>query len=191
MESLNNILFIGSEKRNLPDVQTILDNLPCDFNFPVFICIPYIRAYKLDFIKFLSSNNNHIIRYPKDNEIVEDGVVYLASPLVHTFIGRNKTFYISREYTKYYTQPSIDLSLISFIDQYQGRIKAIIFPNSSKDGIFGLKKLKALNGEILICKDKELKLNCDCNCYNEIVGGEYCFDIKEIISKISKINQYA
>lgn len=191
MKKENNILFIGAGKSSLPLIKLILDSLSEKFDFPIFICIPYIKANKVDFIKYFSSDNNHEIVHPKADEIIENGKIYIAAPFVHTFLSSNKAFYLSREYTKYYPQPSIDLSLISFIEQFQQNITAIIFPNSLKEGIFGLKKLKSVNGEALICNNEDSKTNCDCLCYAEIIGEDNCCNINQIINKLSKNMQYA
>jgi len=187
----NNILFIGAEKSSLHFIKSILDSLPENFDFPIFICIPYVKANKVNFINYLSSDNNHKIVNPKADEIIENGKIYVAAPFVHTFLTSNKTFYLSREYTKYYHQPSIDLSLLSFIEQFQQNITAIVFPNSLKEGIFGLKKLKSVNGKVLICNNQDSKINCDCSCYTEIIGGDNCYDINQIINCLSKNIQYA
>lgn len=190
MEKDIKIVFIGAEKNNLPSIKKIIDGLPKLFNFPVFVCVPYIKSYKINFIKYLSNDNVHVIKEPCHDEKLENGKIYVASPQVHTFIN-NASFFISREQTKYYSQPSIDLSLISFAEYYRQNLCAIIFPGNSKDGIFGIKRVKLFNGEILLSKELDSNTTCDCKCYSEIIGNNLCYDITQILKNITNINQYA
>lgn len=184
------ILFIGAEKSNLQSVKRLIEGLPEVFNFPIFICIPYIKSYKLNFIKYLSNGNNFKIRHPQHTEEPENGIIYIAPPLVHTFIF-NDSFYISKEHTRYYSQPSIDLSLISFADNYKQNLYAVVFPSKSKEGIYGMKKLIANNGQVVLCKDFDFQSSCDCNSYIDVIGDENCFDISQIINNITQFIQYA
>lgn len=187
---MENLVFIAAEKSSLPNIKQIIDNLPHTFNFPIFICIPYIKSYKSDFIKYLSTDNNHIIKYPDNCEKPEKSKIYIAPPLAQTFM-HNDAFFISREHLAYYPQPSIDLSLISFAENYKQNLIAIFFPKNSKEGIFGLKKLKSFNGKIFICKDTDNQENCNYKDLSNTLGIEHLYSLEQIITQIAISNQYA
>jgi len=185
------IIFIGAEKTSLKYIKQIIDSLPNHFDFSILICIPYIQTMNINFINYFSKDSHHIIKHPEHDEFLENGKIYIAPPSAHTFISNNETFHLSREYTKFYTQPSIDLCLLSFTEYYKENLTAIIFPGNTKDGFFGVKKLKSCNGNIFIHNNTDFKTICDCKCFSEIVGSDNCYEIDQIINVIAKTNQYA
>lgn len=128
--------------------------------------IPKISALKLKcpmfivqhmppkFTKSLSDRLNDLsevnVKEAENNEIVKGGTVYIAPGgfhmVVKTGLNSQPVISISDKPDGYLHKPSVDVMMESVVDMYGKKALGIIMTGMGKDGLEGIKKLKAVGG---------------------------------------------
>jgi two-component system, chemotaxis family, protein-glutamate methylesterase/glutaminase len=139
-------------------LQKIIPQLSKNINCPIFI----VQHMPPKFTKSLSERLNSLseleVKEAENNEVIRNGVVYIAPGGLHMTIDKNNlgTFFVSvsNEPSSYLHRPSVDVMIDSVILNFGKKILGVIMTGMGKDGLEGIRKLKQIGGYCL-AQDEE------------------------------------
>jgi two-component system, chemotaxis family, protein-glutamate methylesterase/glutaminase len=139
-------------------LQKVIPNIDRKLNCPVFI----VQHMPPKFTKSLADRLNGMtelhVKEAENGEIAEKGTVYIAPGGLHMTIESSGTFEkvirISNNPPGMLHKPSVDIMLNSIAEAYGKNLLGIIMTGMGKDGLEGIKKLKAAGG-YCITQDEE------------------------------------
>jgi len=131
-------------------LQKVIPLLSKKINCPIFI----VQHMPPKFTKSLAERLNGLseleVKEAEDNEIVRNGIVYIAQGGLHMTLARNTNdsivIKISNEPSETLHHPSVDVMLKSVINIYGKYALGVIMTGMGKDGLEGIRKLKELGG---------------------------------------------
>ncbi len=138
-------------------LQKVIPRLDKNINIPIFI----VQHMPPKFTKSLAERLNNLseveVKEAEDNEIIRNGVVYIAPGGFHMTViksesGREK-IRISREPSDTLHCPAVDVMIDSVVKIYGKHAMGIIMTGMGKDGFEGIKQLK-LEGGYCIAQDE-------------------------------------
>ncbi len=135
-------------------LQKVIPQLSEKLNCPVFI----VQHMPPIFTKSLAERLNNIskvkVKEAEDNELVQNGVVYIAPGGLHMTLTKKSLssvfIKISQQPDSTLHRPSVDVMLNSVVDVYGKYTLGVIMTGMGKDGLEGIKKLKKLGGYSLV-----------------------------------------
>lgn len=139
-------------------LQKLMPVLSKKINCPIFI----VQHMPPKFTKSLAERLNGLsqleIKEAEDNEIVRNGVVYIAPGGLHMTvikdsIGKNKII-ISNEPSTTLNKPSVNILAKSVIEIYGKYTLGVIMTGMGKDGLEGIAKLKSIGGYCIVQDEK-------------------------------------
>ena len=135
-------------------LQKVIPLLSKKINCPIFI----VQHMPPKFTKSLAERLNGIsqleVEEAENNEQVRNGVVYIAQGGLHMAVIKNSSgvafIKISEAPVETLHRPSVDVMIDSVIDVYGKYTLGVIMTGMGKDGLEGIKKLKALGGYCMV-----------------------------------------
>jgi two-component system chemotaxis response regulator CheB len=143
-------VIIGGSAGSFQVVTKILEGLPADFKYPVFLCLHRLKHIRSGFVEALKIKSKLPIVEPEDKTIIKKGVVYLAPSNYHMYIDYGQRFALSTEPQVNFSRPSIDLSFYSASASYREKLIGIILSGANKDGAKGIKSVKKAGGLTIV-----------------------------------------
>lgn len=151
-------LAIGISTGGPISLQKVVPLLSEKTNTPIFIVQHMPPKFTASLADRLNSLSKLQVKEAEDNEIVKNGVVYIAPGGFHLKLNRDKAnnvkIKISDKPNDVLNKPSVDVMLKSLHEIYGKNILGVIMTGMGKDGLEGIKKLKADGGHC-IAQDEE------------------------------------
>jgi two-component system, chemotaxis family, protein-glutamate methylesterase/glutaminase len=143
------VIGIASSTGGPPAIQTILQNLPEDFDVPILIAQHMPRTFTALFAERLNKHSSLQVSEGKDGEPVRPGHAYVAPGGCHMTIAKEgDSFKIAirqREADVRY-HPSADLLFVSIAEEAGSRSVAAVLTGMGDDGRDGMKQIKSRGG---------------------------------------------
>ena len=147
-------IVIGTSAGGLNALKIILKRLPIDFPIPILI-VQHLKADSGDFwINNLNDQCKIRVKEAEEKEEITKGNVYIAPPDYHLLIEVDRTISLSQEGKVNFSRPSIDVLFETASDAYHEKLLGVVLTGASKDGAWGLRKVKR-NGGITVVEDPD------------------------------------
>lgn len=143
------IVVIGTSLGGLSALQTVLGDLPSNFQLPIAI-VQHRHRDSDDTLKAMIQQFVALpVREVEDKDEMVSGTVYLAPADYHLLVEPGY-FALSTDEPVSYARPSIDVLFESAADIYGEQVIGVILTGANQDGMQGLKKIKARGGKTIV-----------------------------------------
>ena len=147
-------IVIGGSAGSFQTVLSLLENIPKNFPFPIFLVLHRLKNVRGGFIEALSIKSKINLREPLDKENIEVGNVYLAPANYHMYVEFDNTVSLSTEEVVNHSRPSIDILFASMANIFKNNVIGILLSGANRDGAKGLLRIKE-NGGVTVVQDPE------------------------------------
>jgi two-component system chemotaxis response regulator CheB len=151
-------VVIGGSAGSFQVVVKILQSLPKDFNFPVFLCLHRLKHVRSGFVEALSIKSNIPVVEPYDKTKIRPGTAYLAPSNYHMYVELSTQIALSTEPPVCHSRPSIDLTYFSTAQVYRQKLVGIVLSGANKDGAMGMKMIADLGGTTIVQDPEECEV---------------------------------
>ncbi len=153
-----NIVAIGSSTGGPKALQNILLSLPKNFPVPILIAQHMPPNFTGPFAERLNQLCNVEVKEAENGEPIKNGVVYIAPGRGHMSIIRKKitetTISISEDRGTYIYRPSVDVLMLSVVENFSGHVLGVILTGLGNDGLQGMKGIKNSGGRTIAESEK-------------------------------------
>jgi two-component system chemotaxis response regulator CheB len=148
-----NALAIGISTGGPITLQKVIPLLSEKINIPIFIVQHMPPKFTASLAERLNSLSSLHVKEAEDNEIVRSRVVYIAPGGFHLKLEKdelnNIKIKISDKPDNTLHRPSVDVMIQSLQEIYGKTVLGLIMTGMGKDGLEGIKKLKAAGGHCI------------------------------------------
>jgi len=150
---IKKIVIIGASTGGPKAISEIIANLssPQDATFLIVQHMPL--GFTKSFAQRLSWVSPFKIKEAEDKDILKKNAGYVAASGFHMVIEKENNLYrIRLDETELvnYVRPSVDVTMKSVADVFDGEIIGVILTGMGKDGLEGAKAIKKKNGKIIV-----------------------------------------
>ncbi len=136
----------------------VIPFIPAEIKLPIFIVQHMPPNFTASLAKRLNSASKVEVKEAEDGEEIRGGVVYVAKGGIHMNFVKHSTgkvtIRLNPQPANSLHKPSVDEMVSSAVDAYGNDLLGIIMTGMGKDGLEGIKKLKAKRG-YAVAQDKE------------------------------------
>lgn len=182
-------VVIGGSAGSFQVLVKILQSLPKDFKYPVFLCMHRLKHIRSGFVEALALKSNIPLIEPADKTHVKPGVGYLAPSNYHMFVELANEITLSTEEMVNHSRPSIDLTYISTALAYREKLVGIILSGANKDGALGMKKIADLGGVTIVQDPEECEVRTMTQATLDITKVTHVFKTEQIIQFLKNLNK--
>lgn len=148
------IVAIGASAGGLSAIADLLAELPPELNAPIVIAVHSEPRSRLkEALKVLSPLN---IKGAEDEEVLENGVIYIVPPATHAFFSGNR-LRLSNIVQDSGFRPSIDALFMTMAAEYGDRAIAVVLSGMLKDGMRGAQVIYDMGGRTIVQDPEEAK----------------------------------
>jgi two-component system chemotaxis response regulator CheB len=143
------IVVIGSSAGGVQALRELLRGI--DEGFPGVIAMVLHRSpYHTDTLAHVISDGSpHVVREPRDREVMQPGSVYLAPRDRHLLI-RGSAFRLDRGPKEHFTRPAIDALFRSAAESHGTRVIGVLLTGGGRDGASGLIAIRRNGGTTIV-----------------------------------------
>lgn len=142
-------IVIGASAGGLQALTEIIPKLPNPFI--AVIVVLHLKADSENYaVLHLRQKSKLQVSEAKDNQVIEEGGVYIAPAGYHLLIEPDYTFSLSLEEPVHFSRPSIDVLFESAALSYGPHLIGVILTGANSDGSQGLVKIKQRGGLLLV-----------------------------------------
>lgn len=156
--SQNKYIIIGGSAGSFQTVLKVLEELPKNYPYAIFLILHRLKNVRKGFIEALSIKSKLLLVEPFDKEVIIQGRVYLAPANYHMYIEYDNTISLSTEETVNHSRPSIDISFYSAAFSFGSQSIGILLSGANRDGAAGLKEIKNLGGITIVQDPKDSQI---------------------------------
>jgi len=139
------IVVIGASAGGVIALLELVKTLPPDFPAPIFV-VQHVAPDSPSILPHLLSAVSSLpARHPKDGEVVEPGVIYVAAPDHHLLVEGDKVL-VKRGPKENRFRPSIDALFRSAAYTYGPRVIGVVLTGYLDDGTSGLWSVQRMGG---------------------------------------------
>ena len=182
-------VVIGGSAGSFQVVVKILQSLPKNFNYPVFLCLHRLKHVRSGFVEALSIKSNIPIIEPYDKTHVKPGMAYLAPANYHMYIEYANQIALSTEEPVNHSRPSIDLTYFSTAQSFRQRLVGIILSGANRDGALGMKKIADFGGTTIVQDPAECEVRTMTEGTLNITKVDHVYKTDQIIQFLRNINK--
>ncbi|MBN2662683.1 MAG: chemotaxis protein CheB [Bacteroidales bacterium] len=184
----NKYVVIGGSAGSFQTVLKLLEELPKNYPYPVFLVLHRLKNVRSGFIEALSIKSKLKLIEPADKDPIEAGKVYLAPANYHMYIQFDNTFSLSTEETINHSRPAIDITFSSLAFSYTNKVVGVLLSGANKDGSLGLKDIST-NGGITVVQDpNEAQIQTMPQAALDIIDVDKILSAEEIINFVTKLH---
>lgn len=151
-------LIIGGSAGSFQIVLKLLEQLPKDYPYPIFLILHRLKDIRSGFIEALSTKCKMPICEPNDKDIIQKSNIYLAPANYHMYFETDLTISLSTEEPLNHSRPSIDISFMSAAHIFSNKACGILLSGANKDGAFGIKTIKDNGGFTIVQDPREAQI---------------------------------
>ena len=147
-----NCIAIGVSTGGPPIVQAILSALPADYPVPLLIAQHMPKEFTGSFASRLNNLSNIHVKEAETGDPVTRGNAYIGRGGMHLTVNRTGirvNVHLTEDPKEHLYHPSADVLFESTSRVYGGPVLGVILTGMGKDGVVGLRDLKAKGGRIL------------------------------------------
>ncbi|MEE9430549.1 MAG: chemotaxis response regulator protein-glutamate methylesterase [Melioribacteraceae bacterium] len=147
-----NALAMGISTGGPISLQKIIPGLSSNLKVPVFVVQHMPPKFTASLAQRLNSLSSLEVKEAENNEVVRKGVVYIAKGGFHMKVkkvGVNIVIETSEMPKEQLHKPSVDVMFESVEKVYGKNILSVIMTGMGKDGLEGVKKIKAVGGHCI------------------------------------------
>lgn len=152
------IVAIGSSTGGPRALQNIISLIPKDFPVPIVIAQHMPPVFTKPFAERLNQLSAIEVKEAEDGEPIRKGIVYIAPGRGHMSVLRKKitetVISVSEERGEYIYRPSVDLLMLSVVDNFFGHVLGVILTGLGNDGSKGMKEIKNKGGRTIAESEK-------------------------------------
>ncbi len=183
----NRYILIGGSAGSFQSIINILNNLPDNYNVPVFLCLHRLKHVRGGFVEALSIKSQLKVIEPEDKEMIMGGKVYLAPANYHMYLEVTNSIALSTEEPVNHSRPSIDLTFKSAAYAFGDKVIGILLSGANKDGAEGLREIKEYGGTVIVQDPDEASVPVMPQSALNVVEPDYIMTINEIITYLNTI----
>jgi len=182
-------VVIGGSAGSFQVVVKILQSLPKNFNYPVFLCLHRLKHVRSGFVEALSIKSNIPVIEPYDKAHIKSGIAYLAPSNYHMYIELATQIALSTEEPVNHSRPSIDLTYYSTAQAYRQRLVGIVLSGANRDGALGMKKIADLGGLTIVQDPDECEVRTMTQGTLDVTKVDHVMKTDQIIQFLKSINK--
>ena len=182
-------VVIGGSAGSFQVVVKILQSLPKNFTYPVFLCLHRLKHIRSGFVEALSIKSNIPIIEPYDKTHIKPGIAYLAPSNYHMYIELANQISLSTEEPVNHSRPSIDLTYFSTAQAYRQKLVGIILSGANRDGALGMKKIAELGGTTIVQDPMECEVRTMTEATLNVTKVSYIYKTDQIIQFLRNISK--
>ncbi len=152
------IIAIGSSTGGPKALQNIISLIPKDFPVPIVIAQHMPPAFTGPFAERLNQLSAIHVKEAEDGEPISKGVAYIAPGRGHMSVVRKKmtetVISVSEDRGEYIYRPSVDVMLLSVVENFSGHVLGVILTGLGNDGSKGMKEIKNKGGRTIAESEK-------------------------------------
>jgi two-component system chemotaxis response regulator CheB len=152
------VVGIGSSTGGPKALQTIITGIPRNFPVPVLIAQHMPPAFTGPFAERLNQLSEITVKEAEDGEPISKNTVYIAPGRGHMSLKREKLtetrITISEDREDYIYRPSVDLLLLSLVENFSGHVLGVVLTGLGNDGAQGMKEIKNKGGRTIAESEK-------------------------------------
>ncbi|MEO5510095.1 MAG: chemotaxis-specific protein-glutamate methyltransferase CheB [Longimicrobiales bacterium] len=148
------LLLLGASAGGPSALATVLSGLPQDFAAPAVIVQHIDEQFVAGMAEWLSQQCKLPVRIARDQERMENGIVYIAGRSEHLTLRDRFTLAYQSEPSNHAYKPSIDEMFYSAARFWKDDAVGVLLTGMGQDGTQGLRKLRD-GGALTITQDKE------------------------------------
>ncbi len=147
------IVAIGSSTGGPKALQNIVSKIPANFPVPIVIAQHMPPAFTGPFAERLNQLSAIHIKEAEKGEPIIKGTAYIAPGGGHMSLLRRKltetTIEVSEDRGEYIYRPSVDVLMLSTVENFSGHVLGVILTGLGNDGCKGMKEVKNKGGRTI------------------------------------------
>lgn len=152
------IIAIGSSTGGPKALQNIITLLPKDFPVPIVIAQHMPPSFTGPFAERLNHLSAIEVKEAENGEPIRKGTAYIAPGRGHMSVLRKKltetVISVTEERGEYIYRPSVDVLMLSVVDNFSGHVLGVILTGLGNDGSKGMKEIKNKGGRTIAESEK-------------------------------------
>lgn len=153
------LVVIGASAGGVAALLALLAPLPAGYALPLVIVLHLLPRHESQLAAVLTHHLGRPVREPRDKEVVQPGVVYVASADYHLLIEADRSFSFSGEPPVSFSRPSIDVLMQSAADAYGPTVAGVLLTGANMDGAEGMAAIRAAGGLTLVQRPEEAEVD--------------------------------
>ncbi len=152
------IIAMGSSTGGPKALQNILTLIPKDFPVPIVIAQHMPPVFTGPFAERLNQLCAIEVKEAENGEPIRKGIAYIAPGRGHMSVHRKKLtetlISVSDDRAEYIYRPSIDVLMLSVVENFSGHVLGVILTGLGNDGAKGMKEIKNKGGRTIAESEK-------------------------------------
>lgn len=181
-------VIIGGSAGSFQIILNLLEVLPKNFPFPVFLVLHRLKNVRNGFIEALSIKSKINLVEPYDKQSIEPGNLYLVPANYHMYIEYDNTILLSTEEAINHSRPSIDITFSSAAQSLKEKAVGILLSGANRDGAEGLWQIKKQGGITVVQDPKDAQIQTMPQAALDLFNVDKVMSADEIISYITKLH---
>ena len=151
------VIVIGSSTGGPKALLKVLPELCEYFHLPIIVVQHMPPTFTKSLAHTLNLQCKHTVKEGEDGDIIQDDHIYIAPGGSHLSVkrlGASKRVCLTHQAPENGCRPAVDVMFRTVADAYERNILAIVLTGMGRDGVEGLKVLKAKN-TLVIAQDEK------------------------------------
>lgn len=143
-------IVIGASSGGIEALKVILSRIEKDIKIPIIIVIhlPEVMDSGLPYV--FGNLLRHSVKEAEDKECLQTDTIYFAPGMYHLQIEDNLQFSLSLDEKVNHSRPAIDILFETAAETFKGDLMGILLTGANSDGAWGMKRIEALGGRVLV-----------------------------------------
>jgi len=180
------VIGIGASAGGISSLIQLLPSVPQSLPACFVVVLHLAPDHKSYLADILGRNCNMPVKEAQNNELLREGVVYIAPPNAHITVVNNR-LRLGLEPPVHMHRPSIDVLFESIADEFKERGIGILLSGAGCDGSDGLRRVKAAGGSTLVQDPREASFASMPEHGRDTGCADYVVPVKEIAAQLSNL----
>ncbi|PIF34119.1 CheB methylesterase [Flavobacterium sp. 9] len=182
------VVIIGGSAGSLNALMQILPELYQLNDFAIVIVVHRKSTDDQTLEDLIALKAKVTVKPVEDKVPLLPGFIYIAPSNYHLLFENNETLSLDTSEKVNYSRPSIDVSFESAAEVYKETLVGILLSGSNTDGTYGLKRIKASGGTIVVQNPLAADMPFMPNNAIEKTSPDFILDNEELLAFITSIN---
>ncbi len=182
------VVIIGGSAGSLNALMQILPELYKLNDFAIVIVVHRKSTDDQTLEDLIALKAKVIVKPVEDKVPLLPGFIYIAPSNYHLLFENNETLSLDTSEKVNYSRPSIDVSFESAAEVYKEALVGILLSGSNADGTYGLKRIKASGGTIVVQNPLAADMPFMPNNAIEKSAPDFILNNEELLAFITSIN---
>ncbi|WP_337965278.1 chemotaxis protein CheB [uncultured Flavobacterium sp.] len=182
------VVIIGGSAGSLNALMQILPELYKLNDFAIVIVVHRKSTDDQTLEDLIALKAKVAVKPVEDKVPLLPGFIYIAPSNYHLLFENNETLSLDTSEKVNYSRPSIDVSFESAAEVYKETLVGILLSGSNADGTYGLKRIKASGGTIVVQNPLAADMPFMPNNAIEKSAPDFILNNEELLAFITSIN---